>query len=143
MVKVNGKPVLEHLIDYLNLYGITEIIVNFHYKPEKIYEHFGTRLLYFYGAIGRENTETMLKSWLGDEYVLLNGDTLTDVDLKDVSDYAKKHNLCRVETWDKVYTGLTYCRNGKWFGIYKKKHHWQDIGTRKGLRKARIIWKSQ
>ena len=45
MIKVAGYPVLEHLVFHLHRYGITKIIVNLHYKPEKIMDYFGERLL--------------------------------------------------------------------------------------------------
>ena len=48
-------------------YGIYEIGVNLYYKPEKIVEHFGNRLTYFYETelLGEEKTEKKLKFWLG------------------------------------------------------------------------------
>lgn len=83
MVKVNGKPILEHLVNHLNKAGITEIIVNVHKDYDKIFKYFGTRLLYFYEPtlLGEAGTEAMLQSWLGDRYIVMNGDTLTNVDI--------------------------------------------------------------
>jgi mannose-1-phosphate guanylyltransferase len=41
MVPVGGKPLLEHHIELFKRQGIREFIVNLHYLPEKIVEHFG------------------------------------------------------------------------------------------------------
>ena len=41
MVPVGGKPLLEHHIELFKRQGIRELIVNLHYLPEKIVEHFG------------------------------------------------------------------------------------------------------
>jgi NDP-sugar pyrophosphorylase family protein len=41
MVTIAGKPILEHNIERLKSYGVTEIIINLHYQPESITSHFG------------------------------------------------------------------------------------------------------
>lgn len=41
MMTIAGKPILEHNIEWLKRYGVTEIIVNLHYQPESITAHFG------------------------------------------------------------------------------------------------------
>ena len=35
---VNGKPLLQHNIEYLQRYGITDVVVNVHHFPEQIIE---------------------------------------------------------------------------------------------------------
>jgi N-acetyl-alpha-D-muramate 1-phosphate uridylyltransferase len=39
MVKINGKPMLGHLIDKLTRFGFTEIIINVHHYGEKIIDY--------------------------------------------------------------------------------------------------------
>jgi NDP-sugar pyrophosphorylase family protein len=41
MVPLAGKPLLEHTIEYLRGYGVTELIVNLHYLPEVVPAYFG------------------------------------------------------------------------------------------------------
>jgi len=41
MVKVKGKPVLEHNIEWLKKYEITELYINLHYLPDVIENYFG------------------------------------------------------------------------------------------------------
>jgi NDP-sugar pyrophosphorylase family protein len=41
MVAIAGKPILEHNIERLKSYGVTEIVINLHYRPESILAHLG------------------------------------------------------------------------------------------------------
>lgn len=136
MLKVGNKPVLEHLVDHLNSFGITEIIVNLHHKPEKIYKYFGTRLLYFYEPklLGEMEPEYKLQDWLGDTYFVLNGDTLTDIDLLKMASWKKS-----VASYDvDIYTGAKFIKDNFLHTLpVNLGCYWQDIGTISGLRKAR------
>ena len=136
MVRVGGKPVLERLVDHLNNYGITEIIVNLHYKPQAIYKYFGTRLLYFYEPklLGEIETENRLRNWLGTDYIIANGDTLTDLNINELISYYG------AMSWDKVYTGMTYRYGNCPTRKVDFKCWWQDIGTLEGLKKARLYY---
>jgi len=143
MLKIGGKPVLEHLVDHLNSFGITEIIVNLHHKPEKIYKYFGTRLLYFYEPklLGEEETERRLKEWLGDKYIVMNGDTLTDIDIDKTLGYAERENT-EVHSVERdglvdIYTGFAIKGDYSTITRYVSNCYWQDIGTPEGLKKAR------
>ena len=142
MVKIAGKPCLEHIVDHLNSYGITEIIVNTHYLPEKIYKHFGTRLLYSYEPelLGEEKTILSLKDWLGDRFIVCNGDTLTDVNLYKMMRF---YPSCRYMDGD-VYAGTEIIH----FNTTPKKYYqedafWIDIGDPSRLKKARKYFKNQ
>jgi NDP-sugar pyrophosphorylase family protein len=41
MVRIAGKPILEHNIAWLRKYGVTDIVINLHYLPETVKDHFG------------------------------------------------------------------------------------------------------
>ena len=41
MVPVGGKPILEWNIHWLRRYGITDLVMNLHYKPEAVIDYFG------------------------------------------------------------------------------------------------------
>lgn len=41
MVEIAGKPILEHNIVWLRKYGVTDVIINLHYLPETVKDHFG------------------------------------------------------------------------------------------------------
>jgi len=40
MVPVGGKPVLEHAIEWLRRYGVTDLIVNLHHLPDAVVNYF-------------------------------------------------------------------------------------------------------
>lgn len=137
MIEVAGRPVLEHLVDHLNNYGVRDIMIKVHYLPEKIMQHFGDRVVYYYerDLLSQEESEKRLKPWLGREYFVMNGDTLTDINLQ-----AMRNEGCSVESWDRVYTGTKYVLEGtksfpKNFGCT-----WHDIGSFEGLEKARNFY---
>lgn len=89
MAPVGGKPVMEHIINLLRLYGIRDIIANLHYLPEKIMDHFGDgsghgiRLTYsveetLLGTAGGVKNN----QWFLDEtFLVISGDALTDINL--------------------------------------------------------------
>lgn len=93
MVEVGGKPVLEHLILLCKQYGVNEVIINLHHLPEKITAYFGDgskwgvsiayshekKLMGSAGALKR--AEHLLA---GETFFVLNGDVLTNVDLRDM-----------------------------------------------------------
>ena len=41
MVEIAGKPVLEHNVEWLREFGVTDIVINLHYLPETVMNHFG------------------------------------------------------------------------------------------------------
>jgi mannose-1-phosphate guanylyltransferase len=41
MLTVAGKPVLEHNIEWLRKFGVTDLVINLHYLPEAVVNHCG------------------------------------------------------------------------------------------------------
>ena len=147
MVRVAGKPVLEHLADYLNDYGINEIFVNLHYKPMTIMKYFKDRFIYVYendlsgetGAI--QKLMTVCPSILYDYLVVMNGDTLTNLDLPEM--YKASNGISIKSVDGQVYTGCkilspSYMRGeDRRMWDYASNCFWVDCGTIGGLKKAR------
>lgn len=103
MVKVGGKPMLEHVISHLTSHGFNEIVINIH--------HFGQQIIDYleannnFGAtihISDERDELLetgggilkARKWLdGDEpFLIHNADILTNLNLHDFYDYHMHHN---------------------------------------------------
>jgi NDP-sugar pyrophosphorylase family protein len=150
MIPVTGKPVLEHLADHLDSFGIKTIIANLHYRAEKIMEHFGTRLLYTYEPelLGEKGTiETLAQNFpfIRDEYlVVMNGDTLTNVNINKMLMLSKGRSI---RFMDKdVYAGTQILSPDYFLGdksfvnYYDFDAFWLDIGTLEGLRKAEALY---
>jgi NDP-sugar pyrophosphorylase family protein len=91
MIKINGRPFLDILIDYVVRYGFTRFILCTGYKRNMIrryYEKNRDKLLVLFseeseplgtaGAI--KHAESCIKS---DIFLVLNGDSLCEIDLKD------------------------------------------------------------
>ena len=150
LIEVNGKSVIEGIIDNLHINGITEIIVNLHYLPTVITERITNKALYYYEPrlLGHEGTIHALKEWLKDEdFFVINGDTISSVD------YTRMQILHQSKTIS-VLMDQWRCA-GTW--IYSKEYfedknlpvipyrpldlEWRDIGTPERLEEAREHFK--
>ena len=143
LLKVNGKTIIERNIEYLKRSGITEIMINLHYKPMQFVKHLGSSVLYFYEPklLGEEGTIKALTPWLNDYIVIINGDTLTNLDLNKMIGLSKGR-----ATWymdGKVYAGVRvippYNEYDKIVKYYDAGAWWQDCGTWEGIRKAKKL----
>lgn len=102
MIKIGGKPILEHLILLCRNHNIKDIIINLHFLPQMITDYFqdgqkfGVHLNY-----SRETDKIMggagaLKQagkWLkNDSFFVLNGDVMTNIDLTAMTKFHQKNN---------------------------------------------------
>ena len=101
MAPVNGKPFLDYVLDWLKSNGIEDVILLTGYKGEYVEKHvkekdlglniecstepepLGTAGAIKYAARNRE---------LGEKFLLVNGDTYFDVDLKSMMNFDKTKN---------------------------------------------------
>jgi NDP-sugar pyrophosphorylase family protein len=150
MIEIAGRPVLEHLVFHLYKFGITQIMVNLHYKPKVIMDYFQTRLLYSYEPklLGEEGTIQSLKHWLINDYtVIMNGDTLTDIDIIQMFRWSGGKNIRSMES--KIYTGTKIISPNYFIGdtsftdYFDTDMYWQDIGTPSGLKKAKQYYEKE
>jgi NDP-sugar pyrophosphorylase family protein len=96
LVPVAGRPLLEHILGLLRAGGIEDVVVNLHHLGHVIEQHlgdgsrFGLRIRYSWedpildtgGGIKR--AEPLLA---GEPFVVINGDSLLEIQLRDVIDY--------------------------------------------------------
>jgi NDP-sugar pyrophosphorylase family protein len=144
MVKVSGKPILEHIVNRLNKVGVNEIIVNIHKNGDKVMDYFGTRLLYLYEPtlLGEAGTQYILRNWLGDEYFVINGDTLTNLDLEKFM--LLEGSAKYMDTMSGHYAGTMLVRKNHAMKLYVPEfgtYHF-DCGTPEKLAKARKFFKN-
>jgi len=100
MVNVANKPVMEHIINLLKQYGITEIGITLMYLPQKIRDYFGNgsnwgvNLHYFTEdtPLGTAGSVKNASDFLDETFVVISGDSLTNINLKNAIDfhYSKK-----------------------------------------------------
>jgi dTDP-glucose pyrophosphorylase len=98
MLPVNGKPMLEHLIEQLRESGIHRVHVTTHYKPECIVNHFGdgdkygVQINYVQEAqpLGTAGGLQLLET-SKEPLLVINGDILTRVDFSALFDFHTEH----------------------------------------------------
>ncbi len=99
MVPVLNRPVMEHIARLLARHGFAETIANLHWFPELIEAHFGDgsrfgielsyrreeRLLGTSGGVRN------VADFLGDSFLVISGDALTDIDLAAMREFHESH----------------------------------------------------
>lgn len=99
---VNGKPLLQRNIEYAQSFGIQRFVINVHHFSDQIlnflkqHDNFGAEIL-----ISDETDELLetgggllkAKNLLGNQdFLILNSDILTDINLTQLIDFHKKNN---------------------------------------------------
>jgi len=97
MVPVLNKPFLEHIISHLISHNITDIILAQGHLAQPITDyfgdgsHFGTHFIYTTEDIplGTGGAVKNAESWLGDIFLVINGDIFTDLDISSMISFHK------------------------------------------------------
>jgi mannose-1-phosphate guanylyltransferase len=100
MVPVLNRPVMEHIVRLLARHGFTETIANLHWFPELIGEHFGdgsrfgVELSYSpeERLLGTSGGVRNAADFLGDSFLVISGDALTDIDLGAMRAFHDSHD---------------------------------------------------
>lgn len=98
MINICGKPILEHQIDNLKACGLTDIILVIGYLGDKIKEYFGdgskfgVNIEYFVEDHPLGTAGALFKmSQLTEDFLLLCGDVIIDVDFNRFIAFHKEH----------------------------------------------------
>ena len=100
MVPVVNRPVMEHIVRLLARHGFTETIANLHWFPELIRGHFGdgsgfgVELTYSHEEqlLGTSGGVRNAAGFLGDSFLVISGDALTDIDLRAMREFHESHD---------------------------------------------------
>jgi mannose-1-phosphate guanylyltransferase len=100
MVPVLNRPVMEHIARLLARHGFTETIANLHWFPELIRDHFGDgsrfgiELTYSpeEQLLGTSGGVRKAADFLGDSFLVISGDALTDIDLAAMREFHESHD---------------------------------------------------
>ncbi len=92
MIPVVNVPCMEHIVNLLKRYGFENIVATLEYMPEVIREHFGdgsrwgVEMEYSVEEepLGTAGSVKYVEGKLGERFVVVSGDALTDVDLGEV-----------------------------------------------------------
>ncbi|WP_231558674.1 sugar phosphate nucleotidyltransferase [Brevibacillus thermoruber] len=112
MVPLLNRPCMEYTIHLLKRHGITDIAVTLQYLPDAIRSYFGdgsrfgVSLTYFEEStpLGTAGSVKNCADFLDDRFLVISGDTLTDIDLTEAVRFHERNGalatliLTRVET---------------------------------------------
>ena len=95
MIKINGKPVLEHEIECLSRQGFKDIIITVGHLGQIIIDHFGNgekfgvHIEYYVEnkPLGNAGALFQLKDKLTEDFLLLNADSIFDVDFNRFTEF--------------------------------------------------------
>ena len=98
MIELLGKPILQYEIEVLVKQGVKDIILVIGYLGEKIKEYFkdgkqlGANISYIVedSPLGTAGALYYLKDKINDDFLLLNGDTLFDINIEKFYESHKK-----------------------------------------------------
>ncbi len=99
MVPVVNRPVMEHSARLLARHGFSEVIANLHWFPEAIEGHFGDGsrfgidLTYRHeeSLLGTAGGVRNVADFLGDSFLVVAGDALTDIDFAAMREFHDSH----------------------------------------------------
>lgn len=89
-IPVLGMPLVGYVAEYLAQFGISEVVVNLHHRPESVKRalgdgrQFGVRLEYVHEPVilgtsgAMDNARSLLED---DTFIVINGKIITDIDL--------------------------------------------------------------
>ena len=100
MVPVLNRPVMEHILRLLVRHGFTETVANLHWFPDLIRGHFGdgggfgVELAYSHEEqlLGTSGGVRNVADFLGDSFLIISGDALTDIDLTAMREFHESHD---------------------------------------------------
>jgi mannose-1-phosphate guanylyltransferase/phosphomannomutase len=98
MVPIMNRPMMEHIVELLKRYDLTEIGVTLQYLPEQIKNYFddgrelGVHMQYFIEEtpLGTAGSVKNAGAFLDETFLVISGDALTDFDLSKAIDFHRK-----------------------------------------------------
>lgn len=95
MIMINGRPVLQYIIESIRDQGFTDFIITVSYLGNVIEDYFGdgsrfgVNISYYHedSPLGNAGALFYLKDELTEDFLLLNGDAVFDIDLKRFIDF--------------------------------------------------------
>jgi mannose-1-phosphate guanylyltransferase len=100
MVPVLNRPVMEHIVRLLAKHGFEDVVANLYWFPDLIEAHFGdgsgcgVALSYSReeALLGTSGGVRNAADFLGDDFLVISGDALTDIDLSAMRAFHESHD---------------------------------------------------
>ena len=110
MVEIEGKPILEHIINLFKNYGIKEYVFALCYLPEVITNYFGdgskfgVHIDYIYEdpqqPLGTAGAIIKAKNFVKDDFIVTYADILRNLNIKEmISFHSKMNNLATINVY--------------------------------------------
>jgi NDP-sugar pyrophosphorylase family protein len=105
MIPVQGRPLIQHIVELLRKYEVKEIIFSVGYMSDKIKEYFGNGSKFGVNItyveeeteLGTAGPLNLLRDKLNETFLMFNGDVLANIDLKDfVSFHEEKKGVATI-----------------------------------------------
>jgi NDP-sugar pyrophosphorylase family protein len=99
MVEIAGKPVLQHNIEWLRRFGVTDFIINLYYMPDAVRDYFGDGsnfgVTITYSAeetlLGTAGGVKKVERFFKGPFFLWYGDNLSNIDLRRLYSFHEKN----------------------------------------------------
>jgi mannose-1-phosphate guanylyltransferase len=124
MLPINGKPLLQHTLEWLRCHNVTEVAINLHHCPEVIVDYLGdgslldVQVTYSYEdpVMGTAGAVRKLSMFAGEHpLAIVYGDVLTDLDLTAL--YAAHNRFISLDPRAGVTMGLYHVSNPTEVGL--------------------------
>ena len=142
MVNLGGRPCMEYTVRLLAQYGVNEIMVNLHYLPEPIKNHFGDGSAYGVNISYSYEEELMgtagglkrVQDFFADQTVLvISGDALTDINLSKFYRFHQKQQglatLAIKRVADPTQYGVVHMEDNQILHFQEKPSHEEAISN--------------
>lgn len=98
MIPVQGKPLIQHIVELLRKYDVRDLIFSVGYMGEKMQEYFGNGSKFGFNAsyitekkpLGTAGALTLARDQLNETFFMFNGDVLANIDLHDLIRFHKE-----------------------------------------------------
>lgn len=124
MIDINGKPVLQHQIEFLKRNGIKDVIFSIGHFSQQIVDFFGDGKKFGVNIeysvedepLGTAGPLRLAKEKLKETFVMINGDTLIDVEIDEVVKFHKEKKsvatIMLVESEETKSRGMVKMKDG-------------------------------
>ncbi len=135
LLKVGNKPILETIIENFSKYGFKDFILSVNYKSEMIEDYFGDgkkfgvdiKYIHEEKRLGTAGALYLMKKYLTDDFFVMNGDLLTNINFEHLKDFHIKNissaTMCVREYDFQVPYGVVNIEDGKIIAMEEKPVH--------------------
>ena len=116
LTTIENRPIMEHVIELLKKYSLTDIVAILYHQPETIVEYFrdGTDLnvkISYVRAdsdLGTAGSVKNAEKFINDNFLIISADVLTDIDLSEVIKFHEDKKALATVVLTRVENPLSY-----------------------------------